>query len=105
MEYAPIAVSLVIGFIFGALAAWLMFSRIAFPAAKDWGTVVLEAMQAVSNAAVIVGSGGDKATEALSLLQASLKTVNITIDERILRIIIETVYQLQKRQAYQQSIQ
>lgn len=91
---------LVAGVLVGVFFSWL-YAVLRFgplPTPEKMQKIVAQAMLAVSNAAIIKGSGPDKAKLAVELLGNALVSAGVKLDTKLLSIIVEAVYQYGKLQ-------
>lgn len=89
------AVSATLGMTVGFFIAWLLFTLrgTPLPTPSEMSMIVTQAIKAISNAAIIEGSGSKKHERAVELLRTALATVNVELDDRLLHVIVEAVYQ------------
>ena len=86
------------GLLVGIVVSWLYAatSRGAIPTPEQMGTIVTQAALSVSRAAIIEGSGTEKAKTATEILGNALAGYGIKIDTKFLSVIVEAVYQYDK---------
>jgi len=99
MEPTTFFIGAGIGAIVGAACAWayLTLRTEPLPTAKDMVMIVTQAIDAVSYAATIEGKTGSKRAEvARDILRKVLTGAKIKLDDRLLTIVVEAIYQYGK---------
>lgn len=91
---------IIFGVIIGVFFSWL-YATLRFgplPTPKQMGMIVTQAVKAVNDATYIDGNGPKKASTAIEILRLALAGVGLKLDDKLLGVIVEAVYQYNKLQ-------